>query len=73
MELLECVGHGSKTHGIRPYCLDDFIDDHGSGFEQFGHDGVPVVQNGASFEVVLLALSSTCPDGGVALRLMPHE
>ena len=34
----------------------DLIDDHGCGFEEFGHDGVAVIEDGSATEVAFLAL-----------------
>ena len=55
MELFEGDGQGSQSHGFLPHSVDDLVDDHGSGFEQPGHDGVSVVEDGSAQFIVFLA------------------
>ena len=55
VKVFESDGHGCETHGLLPYCMYDFIDDHGCGFEEFGHDGVAVIEDGSATEVAFLA------------------
>ena len=55
VELLEGLREGRESHGLFPHCVDDLIDDHGSGFEQPGYDGVSVVEDGSAQFIVFLA------------------
>ncbi len=47
-EFLEHVGHGSESHGLGPYNLNDLVEDHGSSFEEFVNDVVVVIEYGSA-------------------------
>jgi hypothetical protein len=53
VERLKNEWHWSESHGRGPNGLDDVVDGDGGGFEQFGHDGSVVVEDGATFGVLL--------------------
>ena len=55
MEVFEGDGHGCKAHGFFPYRKYDLVEYHGCGFEEFGHDGLSVVEDGSALSVGLLA------------------
>ena len=55
MEFLEGERQRSQSHSLFPHCVDDLVDDHGSGFEQPGYDGVSVVEDGSAQFIVFLA------------------
>ena len=48
VQLLEHNGQWGEAHGLRPNLGDDEVDDHGGGFEEFGEDGVVVVEDGSA-------------------------
>ena len=55
VEFLEGDRQRSQSHSLFPHCVDDLVDDHGSGFEQPGYDGVSVVEDGSAQFIVFLA------------------
>ena len=48
VEFLEHQWHGCEAHGLWPDLCYDQVDDHGSSFEEFGDDGVVVVEDGSA-------------------------
>ena len=44
-----------------PDCSNDLVEDHGCGFEEFGKDGVFVVEDGSARFVALLVLEQYIP------------
>ena len=48
MELLKHDGHWCEAHCLRPDLGNDEVDDHGGCLEQFGKNGVAVVEDGSA-------------------------
>ena len=53
MKLFENDGHWLESESVVPELLDDVVEGNGGGFEEFGKDGVVIVEDGAGFLVLL--------------------
>ena len=53
MKLFENDRHWLESESVVPELLDDVVEGNGGGFEEFGKDGVVIVEDGAGFLVLL--------------------
>ena len=53
MKLFENDGHWLESECVVPELLDDVVEGDGSGFEEFGQDGVMIIEDGTGFLVLL--------------------